>query len=753
MTPKVAQLSMKLTPTRSSRRPARRSLTALLTLPLLAAGLATPAFGATQAPVTYDVRVLVLDDGSPMVGVIADRLELEGQPVTRIDLTDQRRPALTSDRLVTRDNSGALRAHYTGIVAPNEAPSQLTASERALVATYGSTFGVREVDAYTWAHPEVGLHYAADPGYVGAVDGMEATLTPAATSGAFAYLRGNVTFDDLAPDVTESWGYLATPLPDTAESSFTPLLTAPIPNSDAHGALVGVQTTAGRERMIITFGANSSQQHARILSHGIVSWLTRGVSLTYQRNYFSVHIDDVLLPDALWNTVGNCTVGDDCDPAAYPEDAPGATSRMTADDARYVAAWQRRSGVKLDLVYNAAGAIEQKENADGTDPLEAALLADKQEYRWINHTWSHPYLGCIQDFSTTPWRCATDAAGAIRYQSRVSIRNEVYDNHRYASQNALPNYDAHALVTGEHSGLKTLPQMATDNPFLAGALRDSHIRWVASDASRERDIRRIGPATTVPRYPMNIFYNAQTEAEEVDEYNWIYNDRAHGGSGVCQDNPATSTCIEPLDPATGFDRYIVPLESRIALSHVLNNDPRPHYAHQANLAGERILYPVLDRMLATYRSIYAPNTPIVNPTMGASGTELTRQAAWRKVRGSVSAVLDGQTLTVTNRAGATATVPVTVPSGSRTVASTGAPSSAFGSGYAAQASGLVTVGAGRSFAVALPSTPGLATLAQWTPTAPAAPASTPNPRVEAQVATREVALPTADSDTAPATER
>lgn len=42
------------------------------------------------------------------------------------------------------------------------------------------------------------------------------------------------------------------------------------------------------------------------------------------------------------------------------------------------------------------------------------------------------------------------------------------------------------------------------------------------------------------------------------------------------------TCISPLDPATGFDEYIVPIETRIALSHVMANDPRPHYAHQSN---------------------------------------------------------------------------------------------------------------------------------------------------------------------------
>ncbi len=32
-------------------------------------------------------------------------------------------------------------------------------------------------------------------------------------------------------------------------------------------------------------------------------------------------------------------------------------------------------------------------------------------------------------------------------------------------------------MTGEHSGLKTLPQQPDDNPNLAGALADNGIQW------------------------------------------------------------------------------------------------------------------------------------------------------------------------------------------------------------------------------------------------------------------------------------
>ena len=69
---------------------------------------------------------------------------------------------------------------------------------------------------------------------------------------------------------------------------------------------------------------------------------------------------------------------------------------------------------------------------------------------------------------------------------------------------------------------------------------------------------------------------------------------------MCENNPL-STCIAPLDTNTGFDSYIVPLEARMMLLHIVSNSPRSHYAHQSNLAEDRILYPVLDQTLAKYK--------------------------------------------------------------------------------------------------------------------------------------------------------
>lgn len=319
-----------------------------------------------------------------------------------------------------------------------------------------------------------------------------------------------------------------------------------MPGTSTKGSLLGVYRKDGREQLITTFGANSSQAHYDVLSHAVVSWLTRGVSLSFQRNWFSVHSDDVLLPDSLWSPSGNCTIGDDCDPAAYPETSPEATARMTSQDVSTLTSWQRQRDFTVDQAFNADGSVQHSSNNFGVDSLRASLKLDSGSMRFINHTYSHAYLGCVKDTSVQPWRCATDSSGAVKWVSANTISSEISRNISWVAWNFVP-IDSGELVTGEHSGLRSLPQMSVDNPNLASALNSNGIKWIASDASRERETRPIGRTRTVPRYPMNIFYNATTTTQEVDEDNWIYTTRANGGSGLCEDNPTISTCIEPLD--------------------------------------------------------------------------------------------------------------------------------------------------------------------------------------------------------------
>ncbi|MFG2333729.1 hypothetical protein ACGFMM_29525 [Streptomyces sp. NPDC048604] len=657
-------------PRTASRAPGAARRAALAAAALLATVVPT-AGPAVAAPVPrIDLTVLVVDDGSGTVGAITAELRDAGVPYRTLDLNDPGRPAVDAGFL-SDTVDGRPRAKYQGVVLPHEAPFGPDSPEQAALAAYERTYGIPQVDAYTWAHPGVGLDYTSEGGWSGVLDGVTASLTAAGRSGPFRHLDGPVTFEDNDPAVSESYGYAGRP-----REGYTSYLDLPV-TGGGRASLIGEYARDGRRELVVTFAYNQHQRQFRALARGIVEWLTQGVHLGRSRSYFSVHVDDVFAPDARWNTVRNCTPGDlDC---AGGDGADADAIRMTAADAGYAAAWQKSAGFTLDLVYNGGQGEQWKTEHGGRDELSTRLIADRAQYRWINHTYTHPFLGCVQDSSTVPWQCAKNTAGATLWTSRSEISAQIRNNHNWAVGKGI-SVDRAELVTGEHSGLKTLPQQPVDNPNLAGALADNGVRWLASDNSREPAQRTVGGAKTVPRHPMNVYYNVGTAAEMTDEYNWIYTSRADGGSGICESNPSSTCLPAPLDPATGYARYIVPQEARIALSHVVANDPRPHYVHQSNLAEERLLYPVLDRVLADYRALFADNTPLVNPRQRDAGLELERRAAWAKALadGRVTAYRIGDTVTVRTPSGVLA--PLTAPEGTRRQLLLG--TAAFGTPYA-----------------------------------------------------------------------
>ncbi|MEU8437543.1 hypothetical protein AB0F18_32530 [Streptomyces sp. NPDC029216] len=677
----------------------RRIRTAVLSVGALIAAAALPAGTAHADPTTprVDLRVLVVTDGGPAVQAVTAELDSAGTPYTQVDLTRSDRPVI--DPAFLADTVGGRpRAKFQAVVLPNDNPFAAGSSEMAALAAYEQAYAIPQVDAYTYARPQVGLQYFVPGGYAGSVDGAQAGITPAGRSGPFGYLRGTVPFEDNSPTVGESYAYLSQPAPG---ADFTTYVDAPIPGSTRRGSLVGEYRHDGRRELVVTFVYNRYQQQYRLLARGIVEWMTGGVHLGASRNYFSVHVDDVFAADDRWDTRLDCTPGDvDC---AGGGGTPHPI-RMTADDAEYAKNWQTGRNFTLDMVYNGAGSLDQREDNNGVDLLSDKLQADRDWFRWINHTYTHAFLGCEQDVSVVPWRCATNPDHSTKWVSRTDIDNEIVLNRLWGQSFGLPLRNDE-LVTGEHSGMAVLPQQPQDNPNLAPSLTGNGITWVASDNSRDPEQRQVGSASTVARHPMNVYYNVGNAVEAVDEYNWIYTSRAQGGSGICEDHADTTTCLPaPLDTATGYAQKIVPAETRTALGHVLANDPKPHFIHQSNLAEERLAYPVLNGVIDGYDALFAADTPLMNERMKDIGTELRRRGAWKSAvqAGQVSAYRIGSTVTVTAPAGLDVTA--TLPSGTRLGGA------AFGTPYAGRASGW-TPSNGSALDLTLPSS---------TPAAPSA---------------------------------
>src|SRR3954452_1289255 len=646
-------------PTAASRasdgRSQRRIVVLVVTAALALACLASVASGALapQPGQRIDLRVLVIGatGTEPTFNAWKAELTREGVPFDT-KVADAEGPF--SD--ATFADYGSDHAKYEAVILANgdlvhqvtnpdgsvSFPSALADSEWLALAKFEQTFGIRQISDATFPSPVHGLNGPTNTGEQG---GNTGTLTAAGLA-TFPYLKGPVPIDNPSPTATDAFGYQATPAAQVAPASFDTLLAGP--NGSSY---LGIYTHPdGREEMVMTVDSNENQLHAEILRHGMLRWVTRGVFLGYQRNYYEMQVDDVFLPDARWSTtlkrslVDGPTAAPDetqCDPALNTPNnfiagggaaitTPPATSpaglpacnpiRMTAADVTRLVAWQNANGIKLDMVFNGSGSDDFKlDTLQATDPLLDAFLAAKSQFHWINHTYTHLQL----DLAT-----------------QAQLDSEIGTNITWGLGQSLP-MDRSELVTGEHSGLH--------NPLIAGTLDALGVKWVAADNSREPVQYTIGGATTVPRYPSNIYYNVESQAEQLDEYNFIY---LPPPAGKCV-NSATTTCRAA--PATWAE--YVDSEASIMFRHLMANDPRPHFAHQSNLTGDGVLYTVVDEMLRRYRAAFAP--PLVQLTHAQVGQTLQQQATWAAnlAAGRVSGYLQDGLVHVTTTT--TMQVPVT----------------------------------------------------------------------------------------------
>ena len=157
-----------------------------------------------------------------------------------------------------------------------------------------------------------------------------------------------------------------------------------------------------------------------------------------------------------------------------------------------------------------------------------------------------------------------------------------------------PGWTPPALNTAVESGWE-------QNPYFIPALQAVGITAVGADASKgypnpptaefgiganysgpeylPGETFLDGTAQVVPRHPINVYYNASTEAQEVDEYNTLYTPVSEGGECVAS---STTTC--ETKPAN-FAEIVNDTVSGM-FQKVMGNDPRPSYVHQTNLLGQ-----------------------------------------------------------------------------------------------------------------------------------------------------------------------
>jgi hypothetical protein len=363
-------------------------LGALLALLLAFALVPVAAPSGSQPGQRIDLKVLLLSADGTEAGYGAWRaaLDREGVPYeTFVAYDGQTKVAtLTDDRLA---DYAANRAKYQAVILatgdlghdvtnPDGTTSYLSAltdAEWAALAKFERTFGIRQLSDYTAPSPAHGLNVVGGASQ----DGRVGALTDAGKA-AFPYLKGPIPIADVDPAApNEAFGYEATP---ANAATWQTLVSAPT----ASAAYLGVYTHPedGREEMVMTVASNQFQSHNQALRHGMLTWVTRGVFLGYQRAYLGLDVDDVFLPDDKWDPVDNVT-----------DYTPEAAIRMAPDDVDDAVAWQNRTGLKLNMVYNLGG-VDEFGNPPGNDALLARFQVHKNEFRWINHTLQHPNLDC-----------------------------------------------------------------------------------------------------------------------------------------------------------------------------------------------------------------------------------------------------------------------------------------------------------------------------------------------------------------------
>ena len=168
-------------------------------------------------------------------------------------------------------------------------------------------------------------------------------------------------------------------------------------------------------------------------------------------------------------------------------------------------------------------------------------------------------------------------------------------------------------------------------------------------------------ATGIPRYPTNIYYNVSTNAQEVDEYQTLYDDP------TCVPIPAVTTC-NPAGTAFTIGQIVASADQNM-FQHMMGNDPRPHYFHQTNLMssqtsgangnGDGLFYETMNPVLGQYSSYFLGNAPIVQLTMPQIGTLLNEQSGWLAQQHGVSGSIRGNVVTVVNQTGAARLIPLT----------------------------------------------------------------------------------------------
>lgn len=568
--------------------------------------------------------------------------------------------ALTSESLVRPDGTG----RYNAILLTNSMllyqdsaggfVSGLTADEWNLLWAYERDYGVRQATLYTsyGTFPEDYCLRARTETTIGDTP-LQVALT-ATGAPIFDYLKSSAKVP-----VIQSYVY-RTQL--AAGCNGRSVLTA---GSDVLG--VETKSTDGRERMALTFTSNEYLLQSHLLTYGLFRWASRGLFLGEHRHFLNIDIDDWFNTADVLQTNG--TIQTDPGYQVSGHDAYNLYQQRNGLRTRYPLA----STINFDIAFN-GGDAQPNSNTQcypngGVNRLTSTSRCLRNEFRWLNHTLTHP------DLNFTDY--ATNAA-------------EISQNFAVATQLGLPTSSI-VVKTGEYSGLGVYNPdpnndidpptdfgLGASNVALLQAAKDLGVRYLhgnMSFASHQPACFNCGfyhpleqSVFVVPDWPTNIAYHTTTSAQQTYFYNSFY-----GPNGRFPFFPTNVTYAQMLN-----------YETDQALSRVASGSVYSNTFHIANVkdysGGKTLLTDWADRLLSKYSSYYS--VPLLNPGWPGIATYAEgRNAHFAGLSAGVDAVYDkgSNTVTITSPVAAVVTI-------------TGAPT-AGSTTYGSDVSGSVSVGA------------------------------------------------------------
>ncbi|MDN5753983.1 MAG: hypothetical protein L0H15_12055 [Nitrosospira sp.] len=623
-------------------RDIKRVLLATAAMWLILSAAASTAF----ADNAVKLRILVITTGEAAEDLgfayIKPVLDEMGVPY---DVLNARTTDLTAATLASSSAGGGCRAedagcvgNYNGIILTDaDLVPNFTPSEWDALHNYQKNFGVRQAVLSGWPatysdpQPPHGVYLDYGLVYSSSGNDYDARWTvPAAYSReVFEYVNQANSFP-----ITE-FAFASNPRNDTRglRDGSIPRV-EPLLRTQNGEALVSIvrymapsRTTPVREVMISTITNAGAFIHSNVLAYEFINWVTQGVFIGARRVHMAAHVDDLFRRNTLW------------DPA-LDDDNPANTYRLNSADIRNAVNKQRAFRVahpladnfKLDFPFNGSWAVVDPEamtlTANLTDDLVAAVVANKENFRFINHTFAHANMDRAPVAADVPCDYPT-------FASIPTIQAEITRNRRVWELLDLPERSENnrVLVSGQHSGLQddkctdnpaSHPEMfnvqADDIPFDQGganllflrAAAEAGVDYIASDASqRAQNLEQYvtqyddGSPTNrlmLPRWPTDIFYNVTNPSQLEDQYNYLYN-RKYVSTGLNPCEIPLAVCSPRSYPE------ILMVEADLALRHMLSFKRWPHFFHQANLAkyderGNTLQFDWLDAVFTEYERLF-----------------------------------------------------------------------------------------------------------------------------------------------------